>query len=249
MTAGPTSRGLPRLVCFHAAGGGSASFAALQRALPDEVRLTSVTLPGRDSRAAEQRIVDVDECVRLLSGELCDVLAEPHVLLGHSMGAVVAYTLARQRLSEGLSVPEAMVVAACQPPHLGGTAEGIEQIDDAQLARELVRHGGIPAKVLSKPEWVRLLVSVIRDDLRIQSSFGAREVIPVPCRLHIFGGLGDQLVPPDVMTQWSRYSQEPQTLQMFEGGHFLFRRPAATLVTAIVDVLHEHDSMKEVKAS
>jgi hypothetical protein len=36
---------------------------------------------------------------------------------------------------------------------------------------------------------------------------------------------------------------------MFEGGHFLFRRPAATLVTAIVDVLHEHDSMKEVKAS
>jgi surfactin synthase thioesterase subunit len=242
MTAGPASKGLPRLVCFHAAGGGSASFAALQRALPDDVRLTSVTLPGRDSRVGEPRIVDVDQCVRLLSGELADVLAEPHILLGHSMGAVVAYSLLHRHLSEGLPVPEAMIVAACRPPHLGGTADEIERLDDAQLARELVRHGGVPARVLSRPEWVRLLVPMVRDDLRIQSSFGAREVTPLPCRLHIFGGLGDQLVPPEVMAQWSRYSLDPQPLQVFDGGHFLFRRPAVALVTAILDVLHEHDS-------
>jgi len=229
MTADPTSSRLPRLVCFHAAGGGSASFAALQRALPDHVRLTSVTLPGRDSRVSEPRIVDVDRCVHLLSGELADVLAEPHVLLGHSMGAVVAYSLAHRRLSEGLPVPEAMIVAACQPPHLRGNADEIERIDDTQLARELVRHGGVPAKVLSRPEWVRSLVPTVRDDLRIQSSFGAREVIPLPCRLHVFGGLGDQLVPPEAMPQWSRYSLDPQPLRVFDGGHFLFRRPAAAL--------------------
>lgn len=230
----------PKLVCFHAAGGGASSFAALRRALPAPIELTTITLPGRDARAGESRIVDVDTCVRRLGDELRDTLSRPHIMLGHSLGAVIAYSIVRERLSALLPLPEAMVVAACRPPHLSFTVTEIERLGDSELAEELVRHGGLPAKVLVNPEWVRPVVAVIRDDLRIQSSYGQRELRPLACPLHIFGGRDDELVPPEMMAQWSRYSTASQPLRLFDGGHFLFRRPPRDLVSAIVDVVESY---------
>ena len=92
------------LVCFHHAGGGAASFHPLRRALTNmgaEVALTAVTLPGRESRRDEPRHVDAETCVRALADELDELLRRPHVLLGHSMGAILAYLLAQQRISRG----------------------------------------------------------------------------------------------------------------------------------------------------
>ena len=99
------------LVCFHHAGGGSASFHPLRRtlaALGANVAHTTVKLPGRDSRRDEPRYVDADACVRALADELDSLLSRPHVLLGHSMGALLAYSLAQQRISRGLCAPEAV---------------------------------------------------------------------------------------------------------------------------------------------
>ena len=65
--AGVTRMTPVELVCFHHAGGGSASFHPLRRALAAmgvEVTLTTVKLPGRESRRDEPRYVDADACVQ-----------------------------------------------------------------------------------------------------------------------------------------------------------------------------------------
>lgn len=202
--------------------------------------MTTVTLPGRDHRSGEDRVVDIDECVQMLCREQEGILAEPHILLGHSLGAVLAYSIAHQQLSAGSRGPEAVIAAACRPPGLGPFGDEIYRVDDAELATELVRHGGLPAKVLTRPEWLRLLVPTVRDDLQIQRSFGDREVIPLPCPLHIFAGSDDELVSPAMMAEWARYSVRPQPPRVFDGGHFLFRRPTEALVTALVDIIYDH---------
>lgn len=61
------------LVCFHHAGGGSASFHPLRSALADmgaEAACRVVTLPGRGSRRAEPRHIDAESCVQALADEL-----------------------------------------------------------------------------------------------------------------------------------------------------------------------------------
>jgi surfactin synthase thioesterase subunit len=230
------------LVCFHHAGGGSASFHPLRRALAAkglEVTLTTVKLPGRESRCNEPRYVDADACVRGLADELDDVLSRPHILLGHSMGALLAYSLAQQRISRGLRAPEAVIVAAHFAPHLHGSIDDIHLGDDHELAAELARYGGLPAEILSRPEWLELLMPIVRDDLRICQSYRPSDEPPLPCPLHIFGGRDDPLAPPEALSAWSGHSAQPQPIRLFAGDHFLFREPDPELVTALARIVED----------
>jgi len=227
------------LVCFHHAGGGSASFHALRRALADvgaDVALRVATLPGRESRRAEPRQVDADSCVHALADELEEQLTRPHVLLGHSMGALLAYSLAQQRISRGLRPPEAVIVASCRAPHQPAPAENLQSMDDYQLAVRLARYGGLPPEILDRPDWLALLMPIVRDDLRIFQSFRPTDEPPLPCPLHIFGGCDDSLAPPDALTAWQTHSLQPHDVRLYHGGHFLFRSPDPALVTAIARV-------------
>jgi surfactin synthase thioesterase subunit len=230
------------LVCFHHAGGAAASFHPLRRALAAmdiDVTLTTIKLPGRDSRCDESRHVDADACVQGLADELDDLLSRPHILLGHSMGALLAYSLAQQRISRGMRAPESVIVAACCAPHLRGPVHHLPLGDDHQLAAELVRYGGLPAEVLSRPEWLELLMPVVRDDLRICQSYRPSGEPPLPCPLHIFGGRDDPLAPPDTLAAWSHHSAQPHPVRVFAGDHFLFREPDPELVVAVARIVED----------
>jgi surfactin synthase thioesterase subunit len=230
------------LVCFPHAGGGSASFHPLRRALAAmgfEVTLTTVKLPGRESRCHEPRYVDADACVRGLAEELDDLLSRPHVLLGHSMGALLAYSLAQQRISCALGAPEAVIVAAYRAPQLRTPVHDLHLGDDHELAAELVRYGGLPAEILSRPEWLELLMPIVRDDLRICLSYRPSDEPPLPCPLYVFGGRDDPLAPPDTLSAWLTHSVQPQPVRLFAGDHFLFREPDPELVVAIARIVED----------
>jgi surfactin synthase thioesterase subunit len=230
------------LVCFHHAGGGPASFHPLRRALAAmgaEVTLTAVKMPGRGTRSAEPRYVDADACVRGLADELDDLLRRPHILLGHSMGALLAYSLTQQRISHGQRAPEAVIVAAYSAPGLDGPVPRLQLGDDHQLAAHLARHGGLPAEILSRPDWLELLMPVVRDDLRICQSYQPSTEPPLPCPLYIFGGRNDLLVPSDMLAAWSSHSALPQPVRLFDGDHFLFRAPDPELVVAIARIIED----------
>lgn len=230
------------LVCFHHAGGGAATFHPLRRALSGvgaDVALTTVTLPGRDSRSGEPRYVDADACVLGIADELEDLLNRPHVFLGYSMGAILAYALTCRRLSRGLRAPEAVIVAAYGAPGVFGPMADLDLDDDDALIAELARHGGIPAEILSRREWLELLIPIVRDDLRICQSYRPDAEPPLPCPLHVFGGLEDPLAPPESLEVWSIRSARPQPVKVFGGDHFLFRDPDPELVREIARIVKD----------
>jgi len=228
-----------QLICLHHAGGGSTSFHPLRRAMGADIAMTAVILPGRESRLREPRQVDAHASVRQLSDELDETLRGPHVLLGHSMGAVLAYSLAQHRISLGMQAPEAVIVAASPAPHLPSPLHGLHVLDDHRLAAELVQYGGLPAELLSEPDWLELLIPTVRADLRICESFRVTREPPLPCPLHIFGGRVDPLVNPEMLAAWSTYSVRPQPVRIFPGGHFLFREPDEELVAAVRSIVDE----------
>jgi surfactin synthase thioesterase subunit len=228
---------ISRLVCFHHAGGASAAFRALTRALDPHIPVTAVNLPGRESRFREPRHRDIYACATQCADELRADLQRPHVLLGHSMGAIIAFTIAQQRIAAGHRCPDALIVASYAAPQLPSAAAQIESADDRQLATTLSQFGGLPAEILARPEWLAALMPVVRDDLRICASYRDRGEPPLPCPIHIFGGDTDPLVSRAALTGWRRHTSQPRPITIVAGGHLLFRDPDPVLIKAITTIL------------
>ncbi|WP_238846327.1 thioesterase II family protein [Nocardia terpenica] len=92
----PTEQAEHRLVCFPHAGGAASYFTPVARALAPDVDVLAVQYPGRQDRRSEPGIDDIG----VLADRVHDIIrtwpSRPLTLFGHSMGAVVAFEVARR---------------------------------------------------------------------------------------------------------------------------------------------------------
>lgn len=98
-----------RLICFPHAGAGATTYAEWAPALPAEIELVAVQLPGRQNRIAEEPFTEVGPLVSVLTHALRPVLSGSFSFFGHSCGAALAFELAKALRAEtsgsGAAVP------------------------------------------------------------------------------------------------------------------------------------------------
>lgn len=218
-----------RLFCFHHAGGGASFFAPWPARVPPGVDVVPVQLPGRESRFGEPRFRDLWALADELAGQLDPWMDHPHAVYGHSMGALVAYTLVGARLRAGRRPPLTLFVGACAAPHLAPPVPAADACPDDVLARHLVGIGGLDREFLGKPEWLSALLPVVRDDLRLCASAAKAGISPggplpppPPLPVQAFAGEDDPLVPEWAVPAWERYSERFR-FDLVPGGHFFPR--------------------------
>jgi surfactin synthase thioesterase subunit len=218
------------MFCFHHAGGGASLYRGWQRAVGPHVAVCPVLLPGREGRAAEPRFTELDALVADLDAQLGDLLAEPHVFFGHSMGALVAYRLACHRRAHGESLPRALLVSSYPAPHLAAPMPGVDDRDDAALIGLLTGTGGLAPELLDWPGGVTELLAVTRDDLRLCAGHRDPGEAPLPCPIHVFGSDGDALVSEQDLLAWDRHAPSPVEPCVLSGDHFYVRDDPAPLL-------------------
>jgi surfactin synthase thioesterase subunit len=226
---GPVEHPAARILCLPHAGGAASTYNQWHRLVPPDVEVCAIELPGRGSRfkdAALTSMAAVVEHVSALTEPLMDV---PYVLLGHSMGAVVALELARRRCGTSRP-PHALVVAGCRAPYLPRPhAKPLSELPDEELVRELSRLEGLPLAMLQMPNFMKTFLPTIRADLRCREQW-RDDMRQVNIPIHVLGGRGDTAVPHADMEAWKVYSARPIRLRMFDGGHFFVRENQAQVV-------------------
>ncbi len=90
----PSAQARIRLVCFHHAGGSAQKFLGWSRLLPDCIDPCPVHLPGRGARFPESSYTAMADLVADLTPALAPLCDRPVALLGHSMGAGIAFATA-----------------------------------------------------------------------------------------------------------------------------------------------------------
>lgn len=209
-----------RLFCFPFAGGGASAFRGWAKDLPPEVDVCPVQYPGRETRIAEPPFTALTALVRAAADGLRPLLDRPFVFLGHSMGALIAFELARLLQREGRPGPQRLFVSAFRSPLLPYHTLLPFDLPTDEFTQRLRELEGTPKEALDSPELMEFILPILRADCQICDQYRITDRLPLPCPITAFGGLDDPEAGHDEMAQWQGLSAPGFAQRMFEGGHF-----------------------------
>ena len=181
-----------RLFCFPHAGGGALTYRMWPEALPADVEVCAVQLPGRDGRIEDPAIDNLDALVDALVPELLPLLDRPFALFGHSMGAMISFEVARRLRARQLAVPQRMFVSGRRAPQLPPEDERRTfDLPKDEFVEELGRLNGTPREVLEHPELLELLLPILRADFSVCQTYVYAPGEPLDVPITVLGGLED----------------------------------------------------------
>jgi len=231
----------PVLFCFPYAGGSAVTFHRWVPGLANVAEAVAMSLPGRDARAAEAPITDYEALVDLLTHQIAEQLGEsgrPFALFGHSMGALLGYSVAQKLSARGLR-PGLLMVSGEPAPHLPGpeSTQPAHLLDDAGLLDAMARHGA-PINPLASGLIAEEL-RVLRADLALCHNFRPQSAEPLGCRIVAFAGSTDPLGPEHDVAAWALHTCASFALHVLPGDHFFIRSEREALIDLVAAELKD----------
>jgi len=214
------SRPRCRLFCMPYAGGTAATFREWSACLPGDIEVIALQYPGRASRLHEPPLTQL----RLFIKAICDAVApladRPFAFFGHSMGATLAYEVARALRDQGARQPEFLFLSGQSAPHLPRVRPKLHALRDDQLVLALRALNGTQDELLCQPELLEIFLPALRADLEAVETWEHVAGAPLNMPLHIFGGSDDPEVPVERLRGWAEHSTAPCRLLVLPGDHF-----------------------------
>ena len=229
-----------RLFCFPYAGGGASVYVPWARLLSPTVQLCAVQFPGRETRLRERPYMDLEGLLDGASEAIRPYLDTPFALYGHSMGALIAFELARRLRREGAPAPRRLIVSGHRAPHLPNSHPPIAHLPDLDFLAELrQRYEGIPEEVLRHTNLIALLLPSLRADMALIERYAYVAAQPLECSISAYGGLQDRVATEAELAAWQTQTQGLFSLNLFSGNHFFIRSAATAVVTTLSRELAE----------
>ena len=209
-----------RLYCFSYAGGNARSYLPWQAGLGGGIEVCAIELPGRGARFGER----LYQAMPTLIADLNQVIAQsddiPFAFFGHSLGALVAFELARHRQRSGGPLPHHLFVSGCAAPQHRNPSRGLHRLPAAELIDVLRQYQGTPPEVLMHGELMALLLPTIRADFALAEEYEYHPSPPLSVPLTVLTGKSDERVSLAQAQGWAKETVLPCAVQLFEGGHF-----------------------------
>ncbi|WP_138226274.1 thioesterase II family protein [Paenibacillus algicola] len=223
-----------RLVCLPYAGGNHLIYQHWPQKLSTQIEVLAVKLPGRGERFMEQPLVHLDEMIDRLLHEIMPYTDKPLALFGHSMGAMIAFELARKLSASRTGQLSHLFVSAFSAVHLPRPKKGRHLLSDEELKLELRQLNGTNEELLNHAELMELYMPVIRADLELCDTYQFRPGEPLDCGITAIGGRKDVGIHEDDLDAWRIHTSRGFELHMLQGDHF-FLHPEADLLLRILE--------------
>lgn len=214
--------GLP-LFCFPHAGGAASYFRPWSAPLAPGIEVLAVQYPGREDRAGEPHVTTIPDLADQIHAALDAFLGvsapEGFAFFGHSMGAILAFEVARRIAREGGRGPAHLFVSGRQAPPLQ-RHKNLHLAGAPALLAELRSLGGTDPRILEDREALDLILPTMLADYTASETYRFEPGPPLSCDITAMVGDRDWPTPAKDAALWSAYTTGAFSLQIYPGGHF-----------------------------
>lgn len=223
-----------RLYCLPHAGAGPSVFTAWARALPADIELCAIHLPGREVRLSEPAATRMTPLVDAMAAAVAPTLDRPYAVFGHSMGATVGFELVRALRRRGAPPPSRLWVAGRRAPHLPTPRPWRHTLSGPEFMAELRRLGGTPPELLADPDLAAMFAAILRADFAVLETHAWTPEPALESPIVVLHGTADLEVSHAESAAWASHSTHPLGMHEFSGGHFFPHVQRAAVLERIV---------------
>lgn len=229
----PTSDAPARLICFPHAGGAATFFTPVARALAPETDVLAVQYPGRQDRRDEPGINDIPTLADAIVRVMGPLLDRPVAFFGHSMGALVAYEVARRLPDDHAGMLVRLFASGRRAPSRYRD-ENVRLMTDDDLLAEVSTLGALDPRLTADDEMRALVLPALRNDYHAVETYHHAPSRPLPCPVTVLTGDQDPKTTLAEARDW-KYHAPPDgfDIHVFPGGHFYL----STSTAEVLDVL------------
>ena len=192
-----------------------------------------MALPGRELRLAEPLFSDFGPLLEAVDAELAPWLDAPFAVLGHSMGALLAFEWVRKLKQAKKVDPVCLILSGRRAPDIAPDPGLLLPLPDAAFLQELsARFQGMPRELMSDPELLEVYLPILRADIAVVESYRFHEDEPLSCPMRVFAGIEDKSLTFEQLIAWKRHTTGKFAAHLLPGGHFF---PAAPLLQNIAE--------------
>jgi surfactin synthase thioesterase subunit len=234
-----------KIICFPYAGSHTRVFTPLLNYLKENgisADVIEVDYAGHGKRFSETLIdsiqnnaVDIFKC---LLPELSK--EEPVVLVGYSMGSLIAYETAKLMLEQGIEVSKLLFMAATPPHKIKVSTETYEDEDD--FLKKCQIYGLIKEDQFKSKELRKLFLPALFNDITSVDQYNLtnkyqRVSFDKKIAVSVFQGEMDETVSS--IEKWQELSDGQITLYTYTAGHFFYYDCQEKLFSDIYTALTE----------
>ncbi|WP_327364766.1 thioesterase II family protein [Streptomyces sp. NBC_01296] len=232
----PAPQAPVRLFALPHAGGSASFFVPMAAALSPAVDVHAVQYPGRQDRRTEPNETDLARLAdRIAEAVLARQDGRPYALFGHSMGAMLAFEVARRTESAGPG-PAALFVSGRQAP-CRDRADDWLPLTDEEIIEELRALDATSAGLLDDPEVQLMFLPALRADYQAVRTHHHRPGPPLRTSVTALTGDDDHMCAPAKADFWREHTDGDFELHVLPGGHFFLADRLDEVAAIVTDRL------------